>query len=136
MHSRENKTMEERMHSQTPPAVLPRVGPAQINHEVSWENLAREAHFRPQALAEAMGVSMRTLQRYFRARYDQTVTEWLRELRLNEARHCLKRCQSVKEVAFQLGYKQPSHFTRDFKKKWGVPPRTLMAQRKLDDFAS
>ena len=95
---------------------------------VSWEQLAKEAQFRPHALAEVCGVSMRTLQRYFRAQYNQTVSDWLRELRLNEALQFLKACDSVKEVAFELGYKQPSHFTRDFKKRFGVPPRTLMVQ--------
>lgn len=93
---------------------------------VSWEQLAKEAQFRPHALADVCGVSMRTLQRYFRAQYDQTVSDWLREVRLNEALNFLKACDSVKEVAFELGYKQPSHFTRDFKKRFGVPPRTLM----------
>ncbi|MGZ8920135.1 MAG: helix-turn-helix domain-containing protein [Limisphaerales bacterium] len=96
---------------------------------VCWEKLAREAHFRPNALAELCGVSMRTLQRYFRAQYNQTVSDWLRELRLNEALTSLKDCDSIKEVAFELGYKQPSHFTRDFKKKFGVPPRAMVHPR-------
>jgi AraC-like DNA-binding protein len=97
-----------------------------VDSKASWEQLAKVAQFRPNALAELCGVSMRTLQRYFRAHYDQTVSDWLRDLRLNEALSSLKQCDSVKEVAFDLGYKQPSHFTRDFKKKFGVPPRALM----------
>ena len=103
---------------------------------VSWEQLAKEAHFRPHALAEVCGVSMRTLQRYFRAQYNQTVSDWLREMRLNEALHSLKACDSVKEVAFELGYKQPSHFTRDFKKRFGVPPRQLMVHPRSTRFPS
>jgi AraC-like DNA-binding protein len=72
------------------------------------------------------GVSMRTLQRFFRSRYNKTVSDWLRELRLTEALQMIKCSDSVKKVAFDLGYKQPSHFTRDFKKKFGVSPRTLI----------
>lgn len=107
-----------------------RIGTRRCKAEVSWEKLARDAHFRPQALAELCGVSMRTLQRYFRERYNQTVSDWLRELRLNEAVTSLRACDSVKEVAFELGYKQPSHFTRDFKRRFGVPPRALMAMSR------
>ena len=101
---------------------------------VSWEKLAKLAHFRPNSLAELCGVSMRTLQRYFRTRYNQTVSEWLRELRLNEAVTSLKNCESIKEVAFNLGYKQPSHFTRDFKKKFGVPPKALVVHPRYSRF--
>ena len=101
-----------------------------VDSGLSWEQLAKNAQFRPHALAEVCGVSMRTLQRYFRAQYNQTVSDWLRELRLNEALNFLKACDSVKEVAFELGYKQPSHFTRDFKKRFGVPPRTLMVHSR------
>ena len=97
-----------------------------VDSNTSWEKLAKAAQFRPNVLAELCGVSMRTLQRYFRAHYNQTVSDWLRNLRLNEALSSLKQCDSVKEVAFDLGYKQPSHFTRDFKRKFGVPPRAFM----------
>ena len=104
---------------------LPRLGNHGMGH-VSWEALAKQARYRPQELAELCGVSMRTMQRYFRARYNQTVTDWLREVRLSEAMTYLKGCDSVKQVAFDLGYKQPSHFTRDFKKRFGVPPRSIL----------
>lgn len=109
---------------------LPRLG-NHGNGQVSWERLAKQARYRPQELAELCGVSMRTLQRYFRTRYNQTVTDWLRESRLSEAMTHLKGCDSVKQVAFDLGYKQPSHFTRDFKKRFGVPPRSVMEKPGL-----
>ena len=128
---KEKNDMEDRGQAQTAAPFIPRLGLHRFNSEVSWEKLAKAAQFRPQALAELCGVSMRTLQRYFRARYDETVSDWLRDMRLNEALNSLKGCDSVKEVAFDLGYKQPSHFTRDFKKKFGVPPRDLMRRENV-----
>lgn len=121
---------------QTQTSSVARFGKVKLQQEsgMSWEKLAKAAHYRPNLLAELCGVSMRTLQRYFRARYNQTVSDWLRELRLNEALASLKECESVKEVAFDLGYKQPSHFTRDFKRKFGVPPRALMVQPRYSRF--
>ena len=99
------------------------------NGNATWERLAARAHYRASGMARAAGVSLRTLQRYFRAKHNCTVTDWLRALRLEEARTRLAKCDSVKEVAFDLGYKQPSHFTRDFKGRFGVSPRTLMRGR-------
>ena len=76
-------------------------------------------------LARVCHVSLRTLQRHFRKHYNKTLSEWVRELRLDRARALLTTAESVKYVAFELGYKQPSHFTRDFKDRFGVPPSTL-----------
>ena len=124
------------MQTHVPLPFSPRAAIHRGNSESTWEELARRAGYRPQALAELVGVSVRTLQRYFRARYDKTVSDWLRELRLDQAFKLVKNCQSVKEVAFELGYKQPSHFTRDFKRKFGVPPRSLMCGAAFDDLHS
>jgi AraC-like DNA-binding protein len=100
------------------------------NHSTAtWESLASRAQYRAGDLARLLGVSLRTLQRYFRAKYNCTVSDWLRELRLESARLRLPLSGSVKEVAFDLGYKQPSHFTRDFKQRFGVSPRTFVGGR-------
>ena len=105
--------------------------PQRHNHSsaATWESLAAEAQYRAGDLARLLDVSLRTLQRYFRAKYNCTVSDWLRELRLESARQRLPFSGSVKEVAFDLGYKQPSHFTRDFKQRYGVSPRTFIGAK-------
>ena len=90
-----------------------------------WEILAKEALFRPSNLARLCGVSVRTLQRHFKKNYGLTVSEWLRMTRMREAYQRLKNGQTVKEVAYSLGYKQLSHFSADFKKYFGAAPRFL-----------
>jgi AraC-like DNA-binding protein len=91
----------------------------------NWETLAVACQFRLPELARTCNVSMRTLQRHFRKQYDTTLSEWVRELRLEKARAMLTEAESVKCVAFDLGYKQPSHFSRDFKDRFGVSPSAL-----------
>jgi len=85
------------------------------------------SHYRIGELARACHVSVRTLQRHFQKHYDLTVSEWLHELRLEQARHQLATAESVKAVAYTLGYKRPSHFTRDFKEYYGMPPSAWRA---------
>ncbi|HTG44453.1 MAG TPA: helix-turn-helix domain-containing protein [Verrucomicrobiae bacterium] len=91
----------------------------------NWEALANVAGYRPRELARAANVSLRTLQRHFADRYDTTVRDWLRSVRLKEAYQRISAGDSVKEVAYDLGYKQISHFSRDFKNEFGVPPSLL-----------
>jgi len=96
--------------------------------EFSWEKLAANAQYRPAALAVLCNVSLRTLQRHFQRTYRTTLSEWLNALRLAKAYERIRTGESVKFVAFELGFKQLSHFSRAFKEAHGVPPRLIAAQ--------
>jgi AraC-like DNA-binding protein len=93
--------------------------------EENWEKLAAEANYRPSQLAALCTVSLRTLQRHFSSRYGMTLGEWLREVRVNQAYTRLKAGETIKEVAYDLGFKQPSHFSRVFKQVHGVSPSEI-----------
>lgn len=84
--------------------------------------LARKAGYRPQSLALLCSVSLRQLERYLKAVYRQTPVAWLRSLRLEDARLLLANGQTVKATAYALGYRQISHFSREFKRQVGVCP--------------
>src|SRR5688500_7077913 len=84
----------------------------------NWESLAMGCGYRLPELARLCHVSMRTLQRHLRKHYNTTLSQSVRELRLERARIMLANAESVKCVAFDLGYKQPSHYTRDFKDRF------------------
>jgi len=92
-----------------------------------WEVLAQKAGYRARELADLCQASLRTLERHFQKHYGVTVSEWLRELRLKQAYSVLQTGKSVKEVAFEHGYKQVSHFSREFKSHFGVSPSFLSA---------
>ena len=91
-----------------------------------WDTLARLSQYRANRLAGLCQISLRTLERHFQKHYTLKVGEWLKELRMADAYEQLQSGQSVKEVAFSMGYKQHSHFTRDFKKRFGVVPSFLL----------
>jgi AraC-like DNA-binding protein len=91
----------------------------------AWEVLAIRAKYSPRRLAALCHVSQRTIQRHFKSNYNVTVCEWLNILRLDRAYKRLLAGDRIKEVAFELGFKQLSHFSRVFKARFGYPPRTL-----------
>jgi AraC-like DNA-binding protein len=93
--------------------------------EASWESLATEANYRPSEVARLCNVSLRTVQRHFAIHYDLTISQWLRNIRLNKAYHRIKNGEQIKVVAYDLGFKQLSHFSRSFKEVHGVAPRLV-----------
>jgi transcriptional regulator GlxA family with amidase domain len=98
---------------------------SRLSHIKDWAELALAAKYRTSVLAKQCGVSTRELERYFLAETGKRPHERLNELRQVQGRSLLSRGKSVKEAAFELGYKHPAHFTRDFKQFNGAPPGSL-----------
>ncbi len=84
------------------------------------ENLSCET------IAQALGVSGRYLRKLFEGR-KQSLSQWIWCRRLDEARRALADFQSVQRsmtaIAYDLGYKDPAHFSKAFKAKFGQTPR-------------
>jgi AraC-like DNA-binding protein len=81
-----------------------------------WKHLAHEANYRVSAFAKKFGCSVRQIERFVATRTAQSPKAWLNEVRLTESLVHLAADKSVKEVAHFFGYKQVSHFSRDFKR--------------------
>ena len=60
-----------------------------------------------------------------------TPQEFLIALRLNEAAELMKSSNtSIGEIAVRCGYPNQLHFSRAFKKRYGVPPREWRKENK------
>lgn len=101
---------------------------SRLEYVQEWEALAVKAEYRPGDLATLCQISLRTLERHFQKNYGVTVSQWMRELRLGKAYETLSRGKSVKETAYDHGYKQVSHFSREFKNHFGVSPSFLLTR--------
>lgn len=75
-------------------------------------------------LAERAGLSIRQVERLFRARLGRTIGEHYLELRLRRARVLLQQTGlSVLEIALACGFSAASPFSRAYRARFGHPPR-------------
>jgi AraC-like DNA-binding protein len=69
------------------------------------------------------GASVRTIERTFRREVGMSFETWRRQVRLVKGMELLVAGRPVKEVAFDVGYRQPSAFVEMFRQTLGVTPR-------------
>ena len=74
-------------------------------------------------LARRVGMSASSFHKHFKTITSTTPLQYQKELRLLEARRLLKTGgASVTTVAFEVGYESTSQFSREYARKFGVPP--------------
>ena len=74
-------------------------------------------------LAYLSGRSLSSFKRDFQSIYGETPAKWIREKRLSKARQMLQSSRmSVADVAYSLGFENPTHFSRIFKERFGSSP--------------
>lgn len=76
----------------------------------------------PSGLAEALYVSLRTLERGLVVALDCTPGQLIATVRMREARRLLAEGRRVSEVADELGFADPFHFSRRYKRFYGMAP--------------
>ncbi|MEZ4991948.1 MAG: helix-turn-helix transcriptional regulator [Saprospiraceae bacterium] len=78
-------------------------------------------------LCKMMLISRTHLHMKVKALTNHSTSHVIRTLRLHKARKLLESAQfNVNEVAYEVGFKDPSYFTRRFKEEFGVTPGSLV----------
>lgn len=89
--------------------------------EMMLENLQR--HWSIEELAEIIGLSIPHLQRLFKTEIGTSPNAFLQNARLEKARELLETTfWHIQQIGIEVGMPNDSHFTRDFKKKYGLTP--------------
>lgn len=82
-------------------------------------------------LARAAAMSLTAFHKHFKALTSLTPGQYQKRLRLIEARRLmLEEGFSASAAAFAVGYESVSHFTRDYGRLYGAPPRRDTARRR------
>jgi AraC family transcriptional regulator, arabinose operon regulatory protein len=85
------------------------------------EDLRRPLH--PEEVAHSVGLSASRMQHLFKADTNMTAVQYLKLLRLQMARQLIESTfLSTKEIMQRVGIRDESHFVRDFRKTYGLPP--------------
>ncbi|HEY1170218.1 MAG TPA: helix-turn-helix transcriptional regulator [Verrucomicrobiae bacterium] len=104
-----------------------------LKNKRGWLRLAKEARFNASRLAKLCGITLRQLERQAQQTLGCTPQTWLDEQRMVAAQLLLRETDTVKEVAFRLGYTQASHFCRQFKQYYELTPTQFILQcERLD----
>ena len=90
-----------------------------------------DSTFGVKELAEEMSVSRVQLYRKIRAITGQTAVEFLRSYRLNRAAQLLKQeSDNIGNIAYEVGFSNPSYFSSTFYKQFGMHPSEYVRQFK------
>jgi AraC-like DNA-binding protein/TolB-like protein len=91
-------------------------------NDVVLEHLSDE-NFGPEQLAAIMGMSHSGLHRKIKQKYNKTISQVIREIRLEKARELLcNQNLAVSEVAYKVGFGSPTYFNKCFHVAYGTAP--------------
>jgi AraC-like DNA-binding protein len=105
--------------------IMPKDPRALAVAQTVFENPADPPSLR--SMCASAGVSVRTLQRVFQRDLGTNFESWRRQLRLTKAIELLVSGCAVKEVAYSVGYRQPSAFVALFRATFGAAPKTWIS---------
>ncbi len=93
--------------------------------ELVEANLANE-HFGPEELAGEMGMSHSNLHRKLKSITNQTISQFIREIRLKKAKELLlNEDLTAAEIAYRVGFGSPTYFNKCFHEYFGHAPGEL-----------
>lgn len=86
-----------------------------------WQNYSRDISLK--TLASAVGINPYYLSHLFRKELGTSFLEYLTSVRLTVAKSLLRQNgMSVMQICLEVGYQDPSHFAKVFKRREGVHP--------------
>lgn len=95
----------------------------QIAQSIEWLKGNFTEHLRIEELAAKANMSTSTFHHHFRSMTALSPLQYLKQLRLQEARNLmLTERLDAATAAFQVGYESPSQFSREYSRLFGAPP--------------
>lgn len=97
--------------------------------DILEKNLGNE-DFGINELCRLLSVSHAQLYRKFKSISNQTIADYFKLLRLHKAKELLSNPElNITQVAFSVGFKNLSHFSREFTRQFGKSPKEMRKQK-------
>ena len=111
------------------------------NNKAFLENLYQcmddcfdEFDFGVNRLSEMMGMSRSQLYRKIKSLTGKSVSTFIRKYRLEKGKELLRNTSlNISEVSYQIGYSDPSYFSRAFMSEYGALPKSFRKKRLIID---
>jgi AraC-like DNA-binding protein len=82
-----------------------------------------DSSFSVETLAEELAISRSGLQKKIQSLIGETPGDLIRRIRLNKAAELIRqKFGNLSEVALEVGYNNPAHFSEAFKRQFGATP--------------
>lgn len=103
--------------------VKPLLRTQRIGEVLKWIDAHYKEPYSLDKLAEDLHFSVNYMSKLFRRQTGKSISEYITEKRLEQARMLLLAGQlSVEEISEETGFNSPSYFIRTFKGRYGTPP--------------
>lgn len=100
-------------------------------NKIILENLSKP-EFAVENLAASMKMSRIQLYRKIKALFDVSASDYIAEMRLNEASKLLReQSYPISEIAYRCGFSSPNYFSTAFKSKFGLTPINFRKSQSL-----
>jgi AraC-like DNA-binding protein len=95
-----------------------------VGRVIDWIRQNYTSPFTVERLARSNGLSVSNLHHKFKAITTMSPVQYQKQLRLQEARRLmLGGLANATTAALQVGYESPSQFNREYRRRFGLPPR-------------
>jgi AraC-like DNA-binding protein len=89
-----------------------------------------DTDFNIDTVAESLNMSQKTFYRKFKSLTEMTPVEFVRDMRLQRAKHLLDAGGSnVSEIAYTVGFSNPKYFSTCFREKYNTSPTEYLKAR-------
>ncbi len=94
------------------------------------ENYISDTGFSVDDLSYQVGLSRAQLYRKMKALFSHSPSTFIRNYRLERGMQLLEKGHTPSQVCYQVGFRDPSYFTKCFKKKYGKTPQQVLNEAK------
>jgi AraC-like DNA-binding protein len=114
--------LQDTLFPQKPHQAQPTVKDVFLQNLYDFVNANLNEEMDPERIANEMAMSRSTLNRKLKSLTNLSITEFVRQLRLQKSLELIHAGYNISEIAYQVGFESHSYFSRCFKERFQKTP--------------